>query len=253
MIYLGEVAAKLVEVTPVRPNPCVYLSGGIDSSVTLHCLRQKFSGHIDAYTAMFGNDDDDKKELDRARRIAELYNCRWTAVPVGPVIERLGELLQHFDRPRYNLWPVYLAEQASRDQCQSAYIGEGGDEMFGYGDRSYHEGWAGHLEWVVPTYETLNRLGGMETVMPFRNLPWQHMLDLWHPKKKYLRAAFRGLIPDWILDKPATPPRFTLYQRTWANEFPGLPVPSDAEIKVEFQRLATEAWLKTRTPVVQEA
>ena len=249
----NEAAVKLIEVTPVRPKPCVYLSGGIDSSIILHCLRTRYNGPIQTYTAQFGDDRTDKKELKRAQEIAKLYGAAWMAVQVGPIVDRFEELLAHFEHARYNLWPIYLAEQAQRDGCKSAYIGEGGDEVFGYRDRTYEAGWAGHKQWVVPTYQTLNSLCGLETVMPFTLLPHEEMRDLWHPDKATLREAFRDVIPRWILKAPSKPPRFTQYQRTWAKDFPEWPLKSGESVKLNLQKLAQDAWLKARGFVVKEA
>lgn len=229
-------------INPPSSHVAVYLSGGIDSSVVLHHVCEKIRT-VRTYTTVFGVSTD---ETAKARRVAEYYGTLHTEVPLTDFVETLPEILRLFDRPHFNVWPYWMARQAAEDGIKTAYIGEGSDEIFGYPDRGYLEGWAGQLIYVRPTYDIVNRHFGIDLKAPFTEMQHYLVAEFGQqaplaffkpPVKEILRRAYRDILPPWILATPTTAPAMTNYK-----EF-GQRIGLTGDVKKELQRLATEAWL----------
>ncbi|MFA5132912.1 MAG: asparagine synthase-related protein [Candidatus Paceibacterota bacterium] len=223
---------------PPLDNVAVYLSGGIDSSVVLYHVTKKCK-NVRTYTAVFGVSND---ESAKAQRVANYFGTTHTEVFIfkSDILDSLPYVMRLFDRPRYNIWPFFLARRAFYDEVKTAYIGEGSDEIFGYPDRGYLEGWAGQLIYVRPTYDIVNSHFGITLKAPFTELHHKLIADYGSqsaplayfdpPNKSYLRSAYKRLLPDWILNTPTTAPAFTNYTELGIT-------------KHEFQIAATRAWL----------
>lgn len=236
-------------------KPAVYISGGIDSCIVLHHLREEFSEEIITLTAIFGNQNDRKKQV---QNISTLYRTNHYFVEVEDFVETLRHCMSNmpFKEPRYNIWPYYLAKKAMVLGCRNVYIGEGSDEIFGgYPDRDFLTGWAGQLIYVRPTFDVIHDYFDLKLHAPFSDLDWVY--HYWSgyrpPNKAALRKAYEGIIPDFVRKAPASPPAFTNYFDTWTKElrdYVEFDKPEDSltvqDIKDALQLLATDAWVKPR-------
>ena len=224
----------------------VFLSGGLDSTIVLHELSRA-ADPPRAYTLDFGLGP---SYLEPARRVADHYGVEHTLVLLTDFVERLPEIMAHFHQPRYNVWPWWLAEVAAQDGCKTVFLGEGADEHFGgYMSKDYLHGWAGHLEYIVKTYEPICAAHGLRLQMPFAQIPWETTRPHYCPPEKWaLRQAYRDILPDFVIEARKAPPGMTLYEQIWAAHMNGvLPDyhPRDnAEVKAGLQYLATRAWLQ---------
>ena len=235
----------------------VFLSGGIDSTVVLHHLTEQLQLRKDprvifTYTAKFGVSTD---ETEKASRVAQEYRTRHTKVEITDFLQTLPKIMKLFDRPRYNIWPYWLARKAKEDGVEVVYIGEGSDEIFGYPDRGYLEGWAGQLIYVRHTYDVICKAFGLDLKAPFTE--WHHkmaadrfispLLFYKPPVKEYLRQAYAGIIPPWVIATPTTAPAMCSYVEV-AKVFGLSEVYGYARTKEEakhfFQMAAVEAWLE---------
>lgn len=224
---------------PPSDDVAVYLSGGIDSSIVLYHVTNKCT-NVRTYTAVFGVSND---ETLKARRVAEHFRTihKEVKITLDDILGALPTVNKLFDRPRYNIWPFFLAREAFYDEIKTAYIGEGSDEIFGYPDRGYLEGWAGQLIYVRPTYDAVNKFFDITLKAPFTELHHKLIVDFNSqsaplayfdpPNKAYLRSAYKHLLPDWIINTPTTAPAFTNYKELGIT-------------KHQLQLAATRAWLE---------
>jgi len=215
-------------------KPAVYISGGLDSSIILHHLREKLpETKIYTYTIVFGTSTD---ETEKAQRVADHYKTTYLTIHINfrDFLDALPEIQKLFARPRFNIWPWFLAQAAKYDNRKTIYIGEGSDELFGgYHDRNYLEGWAGQLIYVRPTYETIHKYYNLDLETPFMDLPWTMLLDLHEPpNKQALRKAYKNILPDFVINTPSQPPAFCEYDEFLEGG------------KKELQKLTTKIWLE---------
>jgi asparagine synthetase B (glutamine-hydrolysing) len=231
-------------INPPSNDVGVYISGGIDSSVVLYHVTRKCC-NVRTYTAKFGVSND---ETAKAKRVAEYFGTLHTEVliTIEDITHSLPVIMELFDRPRYNIWPYFLARQAFYDEVKVVYIGEGSDEIFGYPDRGYLEGWAGQLVYVRPTYDLIHEYFNITLKAPFTELH-HHLISTTNtqsaplayfdpPNKSYLRSYYKHLLPDWIVNAPTTPPAFTNYSELGVT-------------KQELQLLAVKSWLEAHDNV----
>jgi asparagine synthetase B (glutamine-hydrolysing) len=185
-------------------------------------------------------------ETAKAKRVAEHFGTIHTEVPIAmdDVLNSLPTIMKLFDRPRYNIWPYWLARQAFYDEIKTVYIGEGSDEIFGYPDRGYLEGWAGQLVYVRPTYDIIHKYFDITLKAPFTELH-HYLIETTNaqstplayfdpPNKSYLRSSYKRILPDWIINTPTTPPAFTNYEEHGIT-------------KQLLQIAAVKAWLEVHT------
>jgi len=136
----------------------VALSGGIDSAATLDMVQEVFpQASITCYIAKFKGYN--KEEIELAERIAEPFEL--VKVPVSNVIKTMPKILKGYPRPQYNVWPYWLCRKAEKDGIRVLLSGEGVDEIFGYMDRSYFQGWTSQLAWIDPMWRhcaSINRV-----------------------------------------------------------------------------------------------
>lgn len=232
-----------------KHNIGVYLSGGVDSAIVLYHLTQLANGvgqKILTYTANFGLN---KTEGVQAKNIAEHFGSIHKEVPIENLYPSLIQILQLFDKPRFNIWPYFLAKAAKQDFCKWIFIGEGSDEIFGgYTTKSYLQAWADDIIYIMSTYEIIHDFFKLELTAPFMQLDWRYFLPIHHnPNKKYLREAYRGLIPDWIINYPSEPPAYTNYQKLWQKEFAPYFAnnpESNIEARLRIQKVVMNLWLQ---------
>jgi len=230
----------------------VYISGGIDSAILLHTLL-RLTTNIITYTFSFKGCTD---ELEQAKQTAEHYNVEHHAVSVTPAeyLTRFKHILKHFKRPRWNLWPWWLANKARKD-CETGWNAEGLDELFsGYilkPNLTLPETWADHFIYIIPTWIQVHEQLNMKLVAPFTSLDFLTMLHFWDidREKTYLRRAFVDEIPTYILRRPkrsSAPPYHELWEHGLSKIFMLDREPeTDDEIRYLLQVYATQEWLKT--------
>jgi len=232
----------------VGSTPAVYISGGLDSTIILHHLRQKTEEKI--YTYTFGFPDDD--EFDYARKVADYYETNHTEILIREFLPRFPEILKHFERPRWNIWIYWLAEQAQKDARKTCYTGEGCDEHFGgyyyKPKKSYLEKWVDHFVYVLPTYNTVHTLFGLTLEQPFTRLDWtKSYLYFDHENMKtHLRKAYRNLLPKFVVERQKQrggPDYWKLWKRELRTFFPGIIPNTEEEIRNLLNLYATKTWL----------
>jgi len=249
---MNLIVRKMDKAVKAIPNPGVYLSGGIDSAIVLHHLRKKYDGKIHTFTAIFGNQAD---KISQVLKIVKHYNTVHHFVEITEYVKTLYVVMHlPFAEPRYNIWPYWLAKEA-KHHCKNVYIGEGSDEVFGgYPDRTFLEGWAHQLIYVKPTFDIIHKFWNLRLHTPFRDLDTFELYEECYrpPNKMGLREAYRGLIPDFIVNAPSEAPGFTNYFDTWTRELTEYVEitdqnnPTVSEVKGALQLLATDAWCKAR-------
>jgi len=168
-------------------------------------------------------------------------------------------ILDPWDHPRFNIWSWWLAKEAVKDGMQTVYIGEGGDEIFGgYNDRDYRTAWGDHQQYVIHAFKKIQQYFGLNLIMPYRDLhdyllfpnggkrqshqPGQYAPD-WNnlfqyygpPTKKYLREAYKDVLPGWMLENNSQPPAFV---KRYTE--------SEKSTKADLQLLAVKAWLEAQ-------
>lgn len=229
---------------PRVEKPAVFLSGGIDSTIVLHHLRDGFDGPINTYTAIFGTRE---HEGEKAKVVASEYGTIHTEVPIEGFLDVLIKTQFIYSRARFNVWPYYLFEQATQDGCKTILLGEGGDENFGgYSDRSYLEGWAGQIEWVRPVFDELASHFKVQLHAPLSDINPDKARELFHEPsyKRYLREAYSGILPNPVIYQSGQPPNMTQYEKFWAKEIHGIPTSGPdkvAGIKEQLQLIAEAA------------
>jgi len=248
-----------VEVSDSVVRPAVYISGGIDSCIVLHHLREQYDGDIYTFTAKFNNGEE---SLDRAKLVADSYRTLHTEVEITDFVKTLYYVMDQlpFLEPRYNIWPYWLAREAALMGCNTVYTGEGADEVFGgYADKSFLEGWAGQLTFVDYTYKIVHEAFKLKLVKPFYAIRPDEVFAnglFQPPDKALLREAYKGLIPEEVRIAPTQPPAFTQYMDVWERElkenYRGKDPVTPQGVKDALQVIATDAWDNGRGDVILE-
>jgi len=237
---------------PVLPEPAVNISGGIDSTIILHHLREKFKGKIRTYTVGFPSME---TEFTEARRVSEHYDTEHKEIQIENLLSVYPELLKRLDRPRWNLWPWFLAIKQSEAGVKNVYIGEGGDEHFGgywyKPHKSYVEHWSSLFEWCLPAYQQIYNMCGVNLVVPFHpnNLSIQHTLPYYDysQEKSLIKKLYKNILPDFVLDRKKLNGRFS-YWVIWNKElkqyFPECNPHTEADIMQLLNLWTIKEWLK---------
>ena len=130
---------KILEATRIRMVADVpvgaFLSGGVDSSITVAAMMRLSSHPIKTFS--IGFDDQHYNELAYAREIAEYLGTDHHEMIVKPdAIESLPTLIEQVGEPlaESSIIPIFHVSQFAREQVTVALTGNGGDESFdGYG------------------------------------------------------------------------------------------------------------------------
>jgi asparagine synthase (glutamine-hydrolysing) len=112
----------------------VFLSGGIDSSAIVACMRQATSQRISTFSIGFGASAPSFDELLYARLVARRFETEHTEEILEPKIaDLLPTLVDHFDEPfaDSSAIPTFVVAQATARHVKVALSGIGGDEAFG--------------------------------------------------------------------------------------------------------------------------
>ncbi len=122
-----------------------FLSGGLDSSSIVACMRQSFpSREITTYTVRFDPGDMAREQgvddYPYAQRVARALDVRLKSVLLRPdVVELLPKMVYHLDEPDADpaVFPSYLISKLARQDGTTVLLsGTGGDEVF-FGYRSH--------------------------------------------------------------------------------------------------------------------
>lgn len=133
--YLEKTRSMLAEATRMRLMSDVplgaFLSGGIDSSITVALMAEASARPVKTFTIGFK----EKKfnETNYARLVAERYGTEHTEFIVEPKgLEILGELAWHYDEPfaDSSAVPTYYVSQLTSEKVTVALSGDAGDEDF---------------------------------------------------------------------------------------------------------------------------
>jgi asparagine synthase (glutamine-hydrolysing) len=111
----------------------VFLSGGIDSSAVVACLRQVSSAKISTFSIGFGRAAASFDELAYARLVARRFETDHHEEIVEPkLVDVVPALLRHFDEPfaDSSAIPTFVVAQATACHVKAALSGIGGDEAF---------------------------------------------------------------------------------------------------------------------------
>jgi len=232
------------------PKPAVLLSGGLDSTILLHHLKEKTKEPIHTYTIGLEENDFEWGTL-----VAEHYGSIHRNIEVTDILPTFAKLQAHLDRPRWNLWPYWGYHAAWEDRRETVYIGEGMDEHFGgywyKPEKTYQEYWAGVLGWSIPTHTQIAYLFGLYLEIPFLKLDVRHTRPFWDEKykdKTPLRQIYKGIVPDFIIDRKKNPGRIDFCQ-IWDSEVaPHIPGPKPENRQESYaliNKYVMEKWLET--------
>jgi asparagine synthase (glutamine-hydrolysing) len=133
--YIELVRDTLAEATKMRLISDVplgaFLSGGIDSSITVALMASASSERVKTFSIGFREAKFD--ETNYARLVAERYNTDHTEFTVEPkCLEVLGKLAWHYDEPfaDSSAIPTYYVSMITAEKVTVALSGDAGDEDF---------------------------------------------------------------------------------------------------------------------------
>lgn len=112
----------------------VFLSGGVDSSAVVACMREATSQRIATFSIGFGASAASFDERPYARLVAQRFGTDHTEEILEPnVADLLPVLVDHFDEPfaDSSAIPTFAVAQATARHVKVALSGIGGDETFG--------------------------------------------------------------------------------------------------------------------------
>jgi asparagine synthase (glutamine-hydrolysing) len=130
---LRELLADAVKMQMVSDVPLgAFLSGGIDSSTVVACMRRATAGPVRTFSVGF--DDNSYDELPYARMVARQFGTEHHEEVLQPEIGTLvTELVGQLDEPfaDFSIFPTHLVSRMARREVKVALSGDGGDELFG--------------------------------------------------------------------------------------------------------------------------
>jgi asparagine synthase (glutamine-hydrolysing) len=131
----------------------VFLSGGVDSSVTANLAQRAAQSPIHTFTLAF--EEQELNEGPIARRIAAAIGTQHREVVLteGHFVEKLETALDSLDQPTFDGLNAYYMSQAIRSAGFTvALSGTGGDELFGgyasFHDLSMMQRWSQRSAWI---------------------------------------------------------------------------------------------------------
>ena len=143
----ASIALRMQADVPVG----VFLSGGVDSSITAALMRQMSAAPVHSFT--IGFDQSSLDESPHARAVADHLGTEHTEIRISDAeaLELVPRLPALYDEPFADgaALPTALLAQVTRRQVTVALSGDGADELFGgYGIyRSIPRDWAALARW----------------------------------------------------------------------------------------------------------
>lgn len=130
---LRELLVDAVRIRMISDVPLgAFLSGGLDSSITVALMAQQSSGPVKTFHIDF--EDKNYSERDFARGVSKRYGTEHHEFVVQPsAVQVLDDLVRHFDEPfaDSSAIPTYYVSKLTREHVTVALAGDGGDESFG--------------------------------------------------------------------------------------------------------------------------
>ena len=175
----AQQARRLIEQAVSRqlvsdvPLGC-FLSGGIDSSIVTHCMRQI---RDDVHTFAIGFDDPRYDETPYAAAVAKHLGTKHQTFRVTPTVaEDLPKLAEVFGEPfaDSSALPTHYLSRQTRQHVTVALSGDGGDELFGGYER-------------YSAIALSERLAKMPLIGPLAKLRLWQALPGVHPKSRLAR------------------------------------------------------------------
>lgn len=243
---------KMIEDSIVpASNPGVYISGGLDSTIILHHLREKYDGEIFTYTARFDVDGD---EVIWAKMVADHYGTNHKEVHCSGWLNILPEIQKGLTHPRYNVWCYFLAKRAKNDGVENIYIGEGADEHFGGYDRKpYLQAWGDHFTYIRQMFDEIHGKFDLNVHYPFDKLNWKDTIKYYTPPNKYyLREVYSEILPNFIVEgRRKIAPAFTNYWQMWFKylrpRYSNYKPDSIEDIRKLLRYIAVKTWMEANT------
>jgi asparagine synthase (glutamine-hydrolysing) len=157
---------KILEATKIRMISDVplgaFLSGGIDSSITVAAMARLSDQPIKTFS--IGFEDERFNELPFARQVAEHLGTEHREMMVrSDAVEWLPRLIEHLGEPLADnsILPTFYVSRFAREQVTVALTGDGGDESFAGYRRFYQMRRADVLAraGLTPVWRGLRRFG----------------------------------------------------------------------------------------------
>lgn len=211
---------------------CALLSGGIDSAAIVHALASVMPDLV-TYVAVM---DPGSRDLRCARVTAEALGLRLVEVPIPPpTADDLASVIRVIELPLKAqvevAWPcVVLADRIRADGFRVTFAGEGSDELwasYGFSDYALLTGdWYAYRHDLVlsqarKNFPRANKAflsRGVECRLPFLHPPLveralslpRHVVQNFHGapsqhRKAIMSEAYRGVLPDEVVDRRKTP------------------------------------------------
>ena len=134
---------QVLEATRIRLVSDVplgaFLSGGVDSSITVAAMARLASEPVKTYA--IGFDDERFNELPYAREVARHLGTEHHEMTVRPAaVDLLPQLIEYLGEPMADnsVMPTYYVSEFARKSVTVALTGDGGDEVFAGYRRFYH-------------------------------------------------------------------------------------------------------------------
>ncbi len=156
---------KFLEATRIRLVSDVplgaFLSGGIDSSLTVAAMTRLGAGPVKTFT--IGFEDEKFNELPYARQVASHLGSDHHEMVVRPdAVEMLPKLLDHYGEPLADnsAIPTFHVSRFARSQVTVALTGDGADETFAGYKRFYQGAQMDHIQrlGLMPLWRGLRRM-----------------------------------------------------------------------------------------------
>lgn len=202
---------------------CVLISGGLDSSLVL-ALAKAAKPDVVAYTAVL---DGGSPDLKAARRLCAELAVPLTEVPVArpdaAALERAALAIEISSKAQVEIAAlcIPLAQAIGSDGFKACLSGEAADEIFGgYGNMCIKGARADDAGWRDIRIAAVDKMArgnfvrcnlafmaaGVECRLPFIETALVETALAMSkadcpPGKKALKAAARGVVPDWIISR----------------------------------------------------
>lgn len=127
-LLMDAVRIRMISDVPIG----AFLSGGIDSSITVALMAQQSRSPIKTFHIAFDNPNDSEREY--ARAVARQYATDHHEFVVNVTAAGMLDILdRHFDEPfaDSSAIPTWYVSKIAREHVTVALAGDGGDESFG--------------------------------------------------------------------------------------------------------------------------